>query len=159
MHSINLQLNVMKDLNCDSTAVFGRLHVVNALRGFHQFAPAQCVLELVSTLYTVWDTCLSANTLVLESVTLPAIADCKVRSLTCDALIIILDLYGKNTVRKDILSHRIYNSMYVQLSPVRSRQHNLITGFNFARSSLNINGLHAQHWADSRVVTHLFCFM
>src|SRR6267378_7109990 len=93
MHSINLQLNVMKDLNCDSTAVFGRLHVVNALCGFHQFAPAQCVLELVSTLYTLWDTCLSANTLVLESVTLPA---SKVRSLTCDALIIILDLYGKN---------------------------------------------------------------
>jgi hypothetical protein len=78
LHSINLQLNVMKDLNCDSTAVFGRLHVVNALRGFHQFVPVQCVLELVSTLYTVWNTCLSADTQVLESVTLPTIADCKV---------------------------------------------------------------------------------
>jgi hypothetical protein len=114
----------VKSLRANSTMLISHGQLQNALRGFHQFAPAQCVLELVSTLYTVWDTCLSADTQVLESVTLPAIADCKVRSLTCDALIITLDLYGKNTVRKDILSHRIYNSVYVQLSPVHSRQHN-----------------------------------
>jgi hypothetical protein len=39
LHSINMQFNVMKDLNCDSTAVFGSLHVVIAPRGFHQFTP------------------------------------------------------------------------------------------------------------------------
>ena len=41
LHSINLQSNVIKNLDCNSTAVFGGLHVVIVLGDFHQFPPIQ----------------------------------------------------------------------------------------------------------------------
>ena len=49
-----------------------------------------------------------------------AITDYKVQSLTCDA--VTLDLHRKNTERRDLSSHKIYCSVYVQLSRVRSLQ-------------------------------------
>jgi hypothetical protein len=41
LYSVTLQSNVIKNLNCNSTAVFAGLPVVTVLGDFHQFPPIQ----------------------------------------------------------------------------------------------------------------------
>ena len=123
LHSINLQFNVMEDLDCDSTAV--RIWRLTRRDCPPWFSPIRsCVLFhrnaffLNSSLRHI-----PCGTHVYQPTpgarVCDSARDCKVRSLTCDAVTLH---YGKNTERKDILSHRICCSVYVRLSQDRSRQ-------------------------------------